>query len=124
MYQWLFDGLRDNGGKWDVIGMSLYPSPESWESLTDDMIANMNELIARYDTKVMVCETGMSWDEPEASYNYLSSLIERCKAIENDNCLGVYYWEPQAYKSWEEYTLGAFDLEGKPTKALYAFIED
>ena len=25
-YTWMFDGLKQNGGKWDVIGMSLYPS--------------------------------------------------------------------------------------------------
>ncbi len=123
MYQWLFDGLKNNGGKWDVIGMSLYPSAENWESLTEDMIANMNKLIERYGTPIMVCETGMPWDDEETAYNYLSNLIEKCKAIVDNQCLGVLYWEPQAYKGWKEYTLGAFNENGTPTMALDAFGE-
>jgi arabinogalactan endo-1,4-beta-galactosidase len=25
MYRWMFDGLKDNGAKWDIIGLSVYP---------------------------------------------------------------------------------------------------
>lgn len=123
MYRWLFDGLQANGGKWDVIGMSLYPSADDWESLTTDMISNMNDLISRYNTPVMVCETGMPWDDAETANAYLTNLLTQCKAIGEDNCLGVFYWEPQAYNGWEQYTLGAFDNSGKPTVALDAFAE-
>ncbi len=70
LYRWLFDGLKANGGKWDVIGMSLYPSADNWESLTSDMLANMEDLISRYGTPVMVCETGMPWDDAETAYAY------------------------------------------------------
>ena len=28
-----FDGLKSNGAKWDVIGMSLYPSSSNWSTL-------------------------------------------------------------------------------------------
>ncbi|MEI9809539.1 MAG: hypothetical protein WDO16_17640 [Bacteroidota bacterium] len=35
--------------------------------------------------------------------------------------LGVLYWEPQAYNTWQGYTFGAFDNTGKPTAALNAF---
>ncbi|RKD92432.1 glycoside hydrolase family 53 protein [Mangrovibacterium diazotrophicum] len=123
MYEWLFDGLESNGGKWDVIGMSLYPSADDWESLTSDMISNMNDMISRYGTPVMVCETGMPWDDAETSYAFLSNLLVQCKAIADDQCLGVLYWEPQAYNGWNDYTLGAFDESGKPTVALDAFAE-
>jgi len=123
MYEWLFDGLESNGGKWDVIGMSLYPSADDWESLTTDMISNMNDMISRYGTPVMVCETGMPWDDAETSYAFLSNLLAQCKAIADDQCLGVLYWEPQAYNGWNDYTLGAFDESGKPTVALDAFAE-
>lgn len=124
LYRWLFDGLQNNGGHWDVIGMSLYPSVEDWQTMTTDLIANANDMISRYDTEVMVCETGMPWDEAETSYEFLSTLIEQCKAIENDRCLGVFYWEPQSYNSWNGYTLGAFDQNGMPTVALDAFAND
>jgi arabinogalactan endo-1,4-beta-galactosidase len=122
-YRWLFDGLQDNGAKWDVIGMSLYPSADDWESLTDEMITNMNDMISRYGTPVMVCETGMPWDDAETAYSFLSNLLAQCKAIAADQCLGVFYWEPQAYNGWNDYTLGAFDESGKPTVALDAFAE-
>ncbi|PTN10619.1 arabinogalactan endo-1,4-beta-galactosidase [Mangrovibacterium marinum] len=122
-YRWLFDGLEANGGKWDVIGMSLYPTADNWETLTDETITNMNDMISRYETQVMVCETGMPWDDAETSYAFLSNLIAQCKAIADDQCLGVLYWEPQAYSGWNAYTLGAFDESGKPTVALDAFAE-
>jgi arabinogalactan endo-1,4-beta-galactosidase len=123
MYRWLFDGLQANGAHWDVIGMSLYPSTENWQSLTDDMIANMNDMISRYGTPVMVCETGMPWDDAETANAYLTNLLAKTKAIANDQCLGIFYWEPQAYNGWNDYTLGAFDQTGRPTIALDAFAE-
>ena len=123
LYRWLFDGLKNNGGKWDVIGMSLYPSADTWETLTTDLIANMNDMISRYGTEVMVCETGMPWDDEKTSGDFLTNLLSQCKAIAGDQCLGVFYWEPEAFDGWNEYTLGAFDDSGKPTAALDAFGE-
>ncbi len=122
-YRWLFDGLKDNGGKWDVIGMSLYPTSLNWDSLLADMISNMNDMISRYGTEVMVCETGMPWNEEEAAYKYLSNLISQCKTVEGGKCLGVLYWEPQTHNGWKGYMNGAFDDSGKPTAALNAFSE-
>ncbi|MDA3852818.1 MAG: glycosyl hydrolase 53 family protein [Bacteroidales bacterium] len=120
-YRWLFDGLKNNGGKWDVIGMSLYPSVDDWETLTSQISTNMNDMISRYGSLVMVCETGMPWTEAEIANRFLTDLIEACKAIENDQCLGVFYWEPQSYNGWKSYSLGAFDNSGKATIALDAF---
>ncbi|MEZ5005521.1 MAG: hypothetical protein R2738_05000 [Bacteroides graminisolvens] len=51
----------------------------------------------------------------------LSDLLAKTKDI--DQCLGIFYWEPQAYSGWNAYTLGAFDNTGKPTVALDAFKE-
>lgn len=119
LYRWLFDGLKENGGKWDVIGMSLYPTTETWQTMNNDCIANMKDMISRYGSEIMVCEVGMPWDAPEACYSFLSDLLAQSKAI--SQCLGVFYWEPQSYGNWNEYTLGAFDNDGKPTAALEAF---
>lgn len=33
LFRWIFDGLKSNGAKWDVIGMSLYPSSTNWQTL-------------------------------------------------------------------------------------------
>ncbi|HEU4471206.1 MAG TPA: glycosyl hydrolase 53 family protein [Flavisolibacter sp.] len=121
LFRWLFDGLRNNGGKWDVIGMSLYPGPADWQNLNNLCLANMNDMVARYDTEVMVVETGMSWDNPSGSKAFLSDLIGKTRSVSRGKGLGVLYWEPQSYGGWQGYTLGAFDNNGRPTAALDAF---
>jgi len=119
LYTGIFDQLSKNGKKWDVIGMSLYPDADTWQDTNDAVISNIKTLSERYSCDVMLCEIGMNWDEEEACYNFLNDLITRTKAI--DECLGVFYWEPEAYGSWDGYEKGAFDSDGKPTKAMNAF---
>lgn len=121
LFRWIFDGLKSNGAKWDVIGMSLYPTVDNWEAMNTSCIANMNDMISRYGSEVMLCEVGMQWDAPETAQAFLTDLMTKSKAIEGEKCLGIFYWEPQAYGSWNGYTLGAFDDSGKPTVALDAF---
>lgn len=120
LFRWIFDGLKNNGGKWDIIGMSLYPDPANWSTLNTQCLANMNDMVSRYAKPVMVCEVGMSWDQAAACNSFLSDLITKVKSLGN-NGLGVFYWEPQSYNSWQVYTKGAFDNSGKPTVALNAF---
>lgn len=124
LYRWIFDGLKENGGKWDVIGMSLYPTIETWQEMNTQCLTNMNDMISRYGSEVMVCEVGMPWDEAETTKNFLSDLLNKAQGIENGKCLGIFYWEPQSYNNWNGYTLGAFDNDGKPTVALQAFLND
>lgn len=120
-FRWIFDGLKSNGGKWDVVGMSLYPSTEDWQEKTTACYNNMLDMVERYGSDVMICEVGMSWDEAETAKLFLSDLIAKTKAVPNEKGLGVFYWEPQSYGAWSGYTLGAFDDSGKPTVALDAF---
>jgi arabinogalactan endo-1,4-beta-galactosidase len=121
LFRWLFDGLKNNGGKWDIIGMSLYPSTINWSTMNADCLANMNDMVSRYGTQVMICEVGMSWDSPLIAKSFLTDLIAKTKLVTGNNGLGVFYWEPEASASWQNYTLGAFDDSGKPTVALDAF---
>jgi len=121
LFRWIFDGLKNNGGKWDIIGMSLYPDPGNWSSLNTQCLANINDMVSRYDKPVMICEVGMSWDQAAACQSFLTDLITKVKAVPGDKGLGVFYWEPQSYNNWQGYTKGAFDNSGKPTAALNAF---
>lgn len=121
LFRWSFDNLKANGGKWDVIGMSLYPSPANWATLNTQCLANMNDMVARYSKEVMVVEVGMSWDQPAATNAFIADIINKTKNVAGSKGLGVLYWEPQAYNNWQGYTLGAFDNSGKPTPALNAF---
>lgn len=121
LYRWLFDGLKENGGKWDVIGMSLYPQADTWQAMNNECISNMKDMIERYGSEVILCEVGMPWDDAESCKNFLTDLLAQSKAI--TQCLGIFYWEPQCSSSWNGYTLGAFDNNGRPTEALDAFKE-
>lgn len=121
LFRWIFDGLKNNGGKWDVIGMSLYPDPTNWSSMNTQCLANMNDMVSRYDKPVMITEVGMSWDQPAACQSFLADLIAKIKSVSGSKGLGIFYWEPQSYGSWQGYTKGAFDNSGKPTAALNAF---
>ncbi|MDO4164269.1 MAG: glycosyl hydrolase 53 family protein [Bacteroides sp.] len=119
LYRWIFDILKAQNAEYDVIGMSLYPEVDTWQSMTNSCVANMEDMVSRYGKEVMICEVGMSWDEAETAKTFLTDLITKSKAI--DECLGVFYWEPQCYDGWNGYTKGAFDEDGKPTVAMDAF---
>ena len=121
LFRWIFDGLTANGAKFDVIGMSLYPSPANWSALNTQCLANMNDMVTRYSKEVMITEVGMSWDYPNECNAFIKDLITKIKSVQNNKGLGVLYWEPEAYNNWKGYTLGAFDNSGKPTIALNAF---
>jgi arabinogalactan endo-1,4-beta-galactosidase len=121
LFRWLFDGLKSNGGKWDVIGMSLYPSVSNWNTMNNQCFLNMNDMVARYNCEVMVVEVGMPWDAPSDAKAFLLDIISKTKQVNNNKGLGVIYWEPESYANWQGYTKGAFDNTGKPTVALDAF---
>ena len=120
LFRWMFDGLKANGGKWDIIGMSLYPTTANYGTYTTRCVANANDMIGRYGTPVMVVEVGMEASQPAVCKDFLSNLIKQVDGIANHQGLGVFYWEPQSY-NWQGYKLGAFDDNGKPTIALDAF---
>ncbi len=121
-HQWLFGELKKNGGKFDMIGMSLYPSyiEKGWRPAVEDCLRNIKTLSKEFSCRVMVCEVGMPWDHPDAKA-MLSMLISGARATEL--CDGVFYWEPEAPNGYNGgYSLGAF-ADGMPTEALDAFKE-
>ena len=123
LFRWMFDGLKNNGAKYDVIGMSLYPSyfGGGWQAANNLTLINMNDMVSRYNKEVMIVEVGMPWDNATECKLFLQDLIFKTKSIPNNKGLAVLYWEPQSYGNWQGYTLGAFDNNGKPTVALDAF---
>src|SRR5450432_3936458 len=121
LFRWMFDGLKTNGAQWDIIGMSLYPSASNWQSYNDSCLANMKDMISRYNKPVMICEVGMPADQAGTCQSFLTDLIKKTKSIPGHNGLGVFYWEPESYNNWQGYGLGAFDNTGKPSVAMNAF---
>ncbi|HTI10779.1 MAG TPA: glycosyl hydrolase 53 family protein [Puia sp.] len=120
LFRWMFDGLKSNGASWDVIGISLYPTAANWQSYNNQCLANMNDLLTRYNKPVMICEVGMPANDPSTCLSFLTDLINKTKSLGDNKGLGLFYWEPEAY-NWQGYGLGAFDNTGKPTIAMNAF---
>lgn len=123
LFRWIFDGLKTHGVDWDVIGMSLYPETPTWRATEQKCKANMIDMVSRYGKQVVIAEVGMPQSDVDSSYACLKLLQKDVAALSNGAGLGVFYWEPAAYASWQGYKLGAFDDTGKPTRALDAFRE-
>ncbi|MCD8207636.1 MAG: arabinogalactan endo-1,4-beta-galactosidase [Bacteroidales bacterium] len=120
-FKWIFDILKTYSAKYDVIGMSLYPETDNWQSLTSQCIANVNSMWSRYGKEVVICEVGMAQDSPAVAKAWLTELISQSK--DTGVCLGVFYWEPECYNSWNGYKKGAFSDDGRPTEALDPFMD-
>ena len=121
-----FDNAEKHGAKYDIIGLSYYPwwldgKPDYTLSI-DDLAANMNNLSKRYGKEVMVVEVGGEDNKVQNTYDMLVAVQQRVKAVPNDKGLGVIYWEPQGARSWSRYPLSAWGDDGRPTKALDAFL--
>ena len=126
-FRWIFDGLTANNAKFDVIGASSYPTRSAtetnstWQTITQNCLANLNDMVSRYQRPVILAEIGVPWDHPEGKA-IVADLISKARAVDGGKGLGVFYWEPLAY-DWNGYSLGAFDLTGKPTTIMDAFSE-
>ena len=125
-FRWIFDGLAANGGKWDVIGASSYPTNASginWQTANQQCLTNLNDMVTRYNTDVMITEVGVPWDHAQAK-TIVADVISKAKAVNGNRGLGIFYWEPQS-SNWNGYTLGAWNPNtNQPTAALDAFIDN
>lgn len=122
-----FDNAKFYGAKYDVIGMSYYPywlsgSPDYTLSI-NDLGNNLNDMVSRYGKQVMVVEVGGLVSAPQNTYDLLTAVINKVKAVANTNGLGVIYWEPEGAQNWSGYPLSAWGNDGKPTLAMNAFNE-
>ncbi|WFC15890.1 glycosyl hydrolase 53 family protein [Aeromonas salmonicida] len=127
LYRWMFDGLKANGAKWDVIGASIYPTQTGngdWFSMHNRCYDNLADMVSRHGKQVMIVEVGMPWDDPKNSYDTLVDLLNKMKWIPDNKGLGVFYWEPQSHNGWQNYSLGLMDQGGKPTYAMDAFLQN
>ena len=121
-----FDNAKTHGAKYDIIGLSYYPywlqgKPDYTLSI-DDLAKNMNDIVERYGKEAMVVEVGGEDTKAQNTYDMLVAVIHKVKAVPAGKGLGVIYWEPQGARSWSGYALSAWGEDGRPTKALDAFL--
>ena len=118
-YTRIFEYMKSNGGKYDMIGMSLYPDAASWQQTVDACVSNINSLYNTYGVDVMVCEIGMDYDQAASCRQCIAALLAQGQAT--GHLAGVFYWEPEAPAGYNGgYNKGCFD-NGTPTEALKAF---
>lgn len=119
-----FDKHRDNGGKYDIIGMSFYPYwiNKDYSETIEDLGSNLNEMSERYGKEVMVCEVGGEYTKPDNTYDMLKAVLKKVKEVPDGKGLGMFYWEPHGAASWSGYKLSAWGDDGRPTVALDAFL--
>ena len=121
LYTNLFDKLKANGGKYDMIGMSLYPEASNWQKMVDDCVSNISTLYQKYNVPIMVCEIGMDYNLADICKRCISTLMSKGRAT--GHLEGIFYWEPQAPANYNGgYNKGCFS-NSKPTMALDAFTE-
>ena len=134
--KWFFTDFKAAGGKFDMIGLSHYPTTAEWNSSSSLAThSNINaakyvrEAIETFNVPVMICETGFESWRPEIASEVMHDLMNRMKSI--PQCAGVLYWEPEVDGQWKPayyqqlgwgaYGMGAFTTDGCPTAALDAF---
>jgi arabinogalactan endo-1,4-beta-galactosidase len=118
-FSYVFGYLKANSGKYDIIGMSLYPDPTSWKTSVSSLISNVKTLYNTYGKPVMLCEIGMDYRNAEECRDCISALMTQGQAT--GNLLGIFYWEPEAPAGYNGgYNKGCFN-NSTPTVALDAF---
>ena len=119
LYTRIYGNLKTNGGKYDLIGISLYPENDTWSDYIASAVSNIQQAYNTYGKDVMVVEFGMDYDQAEACKSALTKLMTEGTAT--GHLKGVFYWEPEAPNGYNGgYKKGCFD-GGKPTVALDAF---
>jgi len=130
---WFFRNLQNNGGAFDIMGLSHYPmmtewSGKTWQEMNDLAIANMKLLYSEFQRPVMLVEIGTLGEpsmEAEAR-QVVAGLLPELKQL--SWFAGTFYWEPQVFNGWRPkeyeplgwgaYGMGAFTPAGSPNNAF------
>ena len=126
-YDFIFEGLRQYGAHWDMIGMSVYPYwdidshlTQSEDETLEKVVANIKRLYHKYGTELMIVETGVEVRRPKEGKAFIKRLLHAAKNDTDGHCKGVFYWAPELE---DQYPLGAFDNH-RPTIIMDAFTEE
>ncbi len=112
-HKWWYDKYKSAGGKWDVTGISYYPS---WTNQTASVCkSRVDELCSIYSKPVIIMEAGFNWaakkkdgydgqlfnidayksvypDSQSGQKGFMAELINYMKQAKD--CIGVLYWDP------------------------------
>ncbi len=128
---WFFRKLKQNGGKFDMIGLSHYPMMKEWtgkEWQETNKLAeqNIKLLYNEFNCPIMIAEIGTIAAQEATGVLVIKDIRQRIDTL--DYVKGIFYWEPQVYNNWkpQEYTtlgwgaynMGAFTNKGQPNASI------
>ena len=123
---WFWNLVNKGGARYDMIGLSLYPS--YWDDATKSypdwntkcrlFLSNISLCHANYGKPIMLVEFGMPVSEPVKAEAALQFLLNGTAPY--DWFKGIFLWEPESEPGRNHYDYGAF-AGGKPTSALNPF---
>jgi len=93
----VLNGLIANTATFDVVGISVYPVLETYDTNIEASLDNLEDLVATYNKEVMVVECGYYQNDPKRTREMIFRLLDGVHALADQKGLGVYYWEPQYY---------------------------
>lgn len=117
----VLDGLLAQGAAFDVIGLSVYPSAENFDTIIDQTNANMQDLAVVYGKHIMVAECGYLQSEPVTTRQMITTLLNDVNNLPDGLGIGVCYWEPQYYDRPPVNKSMFSSTDKNPTVAIDAF---
>lgn len=130
---WFFRKMKQNGGKFDMIGLSHYPmmtewTGKTWQEVNRLAAQNIQLLYKEFGCPIMIAEIGTIAAEEATGVRVVEDFRARIDTL--DYVRGMFYWEPQVYNGWRPreyetdgwgaYNMGAFTSKGQPNKSLKA----
>ncbi|MFL6073775.1 MAG: glycosyl hydrolase 53 family protein [Mycobacteriales bacterium] len=110
------DAYRDNGGQWDITGLSSYAQGGN----VPGVLANMATIQSGYGRPVMQVEYGGPLDKPIQVRDSLRAFVTGLRGFGG---LGAFCWEPEVYSPFASYGSGAWDpATRRPTAAMDGFL--
>jgi arabinogalactan endo-1,4-beta-galactosidase len=110
------NAYRDNGGRWDITGLSSYGQGGN----VPGILTNMQTIQTAYGKPVMQVEYGGPVGKPTQVRDSLKAFVTGIKGFGG---LGTFFWEPEGYPSFNNYNSSAWDeTTRKPTAALDGFL--
>ncbi|MEU4743930.1 glycosyl hydrolase 53 family protein [Actinosynnema sp. NPDC023658] len=110
------DAYRNNGGRWDVTGLSSYAQGGN----IPGVLANMRTIQSTYGKPVMQVEYGGPRDKATQVRDGLRQFITGLKGFGG---LGTFFWEPEGYSPFTGYGSTAWDPgTRRPTAAMDGFL--
>jgi arabinogalactan endo-1,4-beta-galactosidase len=109
------NAYRDNGGRWDITGLSSYAQGGN----VAPILGSMQTIQSGYGKPVMHVEYGGPLDKPTQVRDSLRGFIT---GLPSFGGLGTFFWEPEGYPSFSGYLSSAWDESSRrPTAAMDGF---